>query len=403
MIPNTNSVPKASRNALRMLKLYTMLIGVPKETYPNEKRVSLVPSEVKKLTSGGTEVLVEEGAGSMAGFEDDEYIKAGAKVVKREEVFDKSHIILKVRGLTADRESFLREKELYRGKTVIGFLEPFEVGDVLNEVRELRITAFAIELVPRITRAQSMDALSSMATVAGYRSVLIAAGLLPKMFPMLMTAAGTVLPAKVFIVGAGVAGLQAIATAKRLGAVVSAYDIRPAAKEQVLSLGAKFVELGLESEELEDRSGYAKAMGEEFYKKQREKMMQVVGESDVVITTATVPGKKAPILITEEMVRGMKDGSVIVDLAAERGGNCELTVSGKTVERYGVKIVGAVNLPSEVPYDASLMYSKNIYNFLNLLMKDSDIEDEILRETLLLREGELVNERIKEHLSAGGS
>jgi NAD(P) transhydrogenase subunit alpha len=263
-----------------------------------------------------------------------------------------------------------------------------------------------MELIPRITRAQSMDALSSQATVAGYRAVLIGAGLLPKMFPMLMTAAGTVLPANVFVIGAGVAGLQAIATAKRLGAVVYAYDIRPAVKDQVRSLGAKFVDLGLETGSAEDKGGYAKAMDEEFYRKQRELMRDQVIRSDLVICTAMVPGRRAPILITEDMVKGMKPGSVIVDVAAERGGNCELTEPGKTVERYGVKIVGALNLPAEVPYDASMMYSKNLFNFLNLILRDGelnvDTEDEIVRETLLLKEGELVSERIKEFLKGGG-
>ncbi len=377
-----------------------MFIGVLKETYPNEKRVSLVPAEVQKLTEKGVEILVERGAGERAGFSDEDYAQAGAKIVERDEVFEKSEVILKVRGLLADRENFLEEADKYAGKVLIGFLEPFSVEEIIDRVRELKLTAFAMELIPRITRAQSMDALSSMATVAGYKAVLIASNMLPKMFPMLMTAAGTVLPAKVFVVGAGVAGLQAIATAKRLGAVVQAYDIRPAAKEQVLSLGAKFVELGLESEQAEDRGGYARAMDEEFYRRQREMMKEVVAESDVVITTAMVPGKRAPVLITEEMVKGMRPGSVIVDLAAERGGNCELTSPGEVVERYGVKIVGAVNLPSEVPYDASQMYSRNIFNFLNLLIRDGelhiDLEDEIVRETLLLREGELVSERIKQ-------
>lgn len=384
-----------------------MFVGVLKETYPNEKRVSLTPSEVQKLKKKGVEVLVEEGAGERAGFPDEEYSQAGAKLTSREEVLRNSQIVLKVRGLMADKENFLEEAEKYTGKVLIGFLEPFGVGELLDRVKSINLTAFAMELIPRTTRAQSMDVLSSMATVAGYKAALIGANLLPKMFPMLMTAAGTVLPAKVFVVGAGVAGLQAIATAKRLGAVVQAYDIRPAAKEQVLSLGAKFVELGLESEQAEDRGGYAKAMDEEFYRRQREMMKEVVGESDVVITTAMVPGKRAPVLVTEDMVRGMKPGSVIVDLAAERGGNCELTVPGETVEKYGVRIVGAVNLPAEVPHDASQMYSRNLVNFLNLLIKDGefhiDLEDDIVRDTLLLREGELVNERIKELVGGGAS
>ncbi len=383
-----------------------MLIGVLKERYPNEKRVSLVPSEVAKLLKKGAGILVERGSGEAAGFSDEEYAQAGAELVERAEVFDRADILLKVRDLMADRDNFLQEAEKYRGKTIIGFLEPFSVGDIYEKVRELKLTAFAMELIPRITRAQSMDALSSMATVAGYKAVLIAANMLPKMFPMLMTAAGTVLPAKVFVVGAGVAGLQAIATAKRLGAVVQAYDIRPAAKEQVLSLGAKFVELGLESEQAEDKGGYAKAMDEEFYRRQREMMKEVVGESDVVITTAMVPGKRAPVLITEDMVKGMRPGSVIVDLASERGGNCELTVPGEVVEKYGVRIVGAVNLPSQVPHDASQMYARNVVNFLSLILKDGelkiDTEDEIVRETLLFKEGELVSERIKEFVSGGG-
>jgi NAD(P) transhydrogenase subunit alpha len=382
-----------------------MFVGVLKETYPNEKRVSLVPQEVAKLKKKGIEVLVERGAGERSGFSDGEFSEAGAKITEREEVFEKAEVLLKVRGLLADEENFLKEADRYTWKILIGFLEPFGIDKVLDRVSSLKLTAFAMELIPRITRAQSMDALSSMATVSGYKAVLIAADMLPKMFPMLMTAAGTVLPAKVFVVGAGVAGLQAIATAKRLGAVVQAYDIRPAAKEQVLSLGAKFVELGLESGEAEDKGGYAKAMDEEFYRRQREMMREVVAESDVVITTAMVPGRRAPVLITEEMIRGMKPGSVVVDLAAERGGNCELTVPGETVERYGVKIVGAVNLPSEVPHDASLMYSRNLTNLLGLLFREGefvlDTEDEVVRGVLLLRNGELVNERIKEHI--GGS
>jgi NAD(P) transhydrogenase subunit alpha len=261
-----------------------------------------------------------------------------------------------------------------------------------------------MELIPRITRAQSMDSLSSMATITGYKAVLLAAEELPRMFPMLMTASGTIVPARVFVVGAGVAGLQAIATSRRLGAIVQAYDIRPASREQVLSLGAKFVELELDTKKTEDKGGYAKAMDEEFYRKQREMMSQVVSESDVVITTAAVPGKKAPILITEEMVKGMKPGSVIVDVAAGQGGNCELTEAGKTLKKYGVTISGPANLPATVPYHASQMYSKNVSNFLSLLVKDGkltiDLEDEILRETLVTREGEIMNARVRELVGA---
>ncbi len=375
-----------------------MKLGVLKERYKGEKRVALTPEVIKKLSS--FEIFVERGAGKEAGFEDEEYEKAGAKVVEREEVFRNAEIILKVRGLSAEKENFLEEKEFYRGKILIGMLEPFNVKELLKEIEELELTAFALELVPRITRAQNVDVLSSMATVAGYKAVLIGANFLNKMFPMLMTAAGTVLPAKVFVIGAGVAGLQAIATAKRLGAVVQAYDIRPSTKEQVESLGAKFLSLGLETKEAEDRSGYAKEMGEEFYKKQRELMKKAVSESDLVISTASVPGKRAPVLITEDMIKDMKKGSVIVDLAAERGGNCELTVPGEVIEKYGVKIVGALNLPSEIPYDASLMFSRNLANFLKLLFKDGEInkEDEIIKETLLFEKGKLVNERIKKFL-----
>ncbi len=383
-----------------------MFVGVPRETFPGENRVALTPSEVKKLVNAGIEVIVEAGAGERAGFSDHLYMESGAKIGNREEVFSKSEILLKVRGLLADEENFKLEHELYRNKTIIGFLEPFEIKKILDVVKDLRLTAFSMELIPRTTRAQSMDALSSMATVAGYKAVLIASNLLPKMFPMLMTAAGTILPAKVFVIGAGVAGLQAIATAKRLGAVVQAYDIRPAAKEQVQSLGAKFVELGLESEEAQDRSGYARAMDEDFYRRQRQMMREVVSDSDVVISTAVVPGKRAPVLITEDMVKSMKEGAVIVDLAAERGGNCELSLPGKTVEKFGVKIVAPLNLPSEVPYDASQMYSRNLYNFLNLILKDGglriDTEDDIVRETLLLDRGELVNQRIRELVTGGG-
>ena len=383
-----------------MLKLYSMLLGVLKEKYPNEKRVALVPADVERLTKKGYQVLVEKRAGERAGFPDEEYRKAGAKVTSRKEVLGKAEVILSVRNLAADRENFLKEAEIYRGKVIVGFLEPFGVGDLVSRIGDLKITAFAMELIPRTTRAQSMDALSSQATVAGYRAVLIGANLLPKMFPMLMTAAGTVLPANVFVIGAGVAGLQAIATAKRLGAVVYAYDIRPAVKEQVQSLGAKFVDLGLETEEAEDKGGYARAMDEEFYRKQRDLMKDQAVRSDLIVCTAVVPGKRAPVLITEDMVKEMRPGSVIVDLAAERGGNCDLTEPGKTVEKHGVKIVGAVNLPSEVPYDASLMYSRNILNFLNLILKDGKIstEDEIAKETLLFKEGDLVSQRIKEFL-----
>ena len=264
------------------------------------------------------------------------------------------------------------------------------------------VNAFALELLPRIARAQPMDVLSSMASIAGYKSVLLAAEALNKLFPMMITAAGTITPAHVFIVGVGVAGLQAIATAKRLGAVIRAYDVRPAVKEQVESLGAKFVEMELETEDSETSGGYAKAMDEDFYRRQREMMKEVVAESDVVITTALIPGKKAPILITEEMVKGMTSGSVIVDLAAEGGGNCELTKSGETIEAHGVQIIGIENLASTIPHHASQMYAKNLTAFLKILVDDGELninmDDEIIRDTLLTYQGEVVNPRVKELL-----
>ncbi|RMF55334.1 MAG: Re/Si-specific NAD(P)(+) transhydrogenase subunit alpha [Calditrichaeota bacterium] len=381
-----------------------MIVGIPKETFPNETRVALIPAHIPALSKAGIEVIVESGAGTAAGFLDQEYEEKGAKLVKdRSEVFSKADVILQVRALGANPDKGLDDLKLMKeGQVIIGFLEPLTAKKEVEELAKKKVTAFAMELIPRITRAQSMDALSSMANLAGYKAVILAADHLPKIFPMMMTAAGTIVAAKVFIVGAGVAGLQAIATARRLGAVVQAYDIRPAVKEQVMSLGAKFVELELTTEEAEDKGGYAKAMDEEFYRKQREMMTTVVAESDVVITTAAVPGKKAPILVTEEMVKGMKSGSVIVDLAAERGGNCEITEPGKVVQKHGVTIVGALNLPSEVPFNASQTYSKNITNFLALLNKEGqltlDMEDEIVRDTMVTRDGEIVNPKVKEAL-----
>ena len=380
-----------------------MFVGVLKDRCINEKRVSLVPSDVSPLKELGLKVIVERGAGEEAGISDEEYIAHGAQIAPREEVLKKSELILKVRGLMAEREEFLKEDESYRGKVLISTVEPFSLTqEILSKVSGLRMTVFALELIPRITRAQSMDVLSSMATVAGYRAVIIGANYLRKMFPMLMTAGGTVLPAKVFVIGAGVAGLQAIATAKRLGAVVEAYDIRPSVKEQVQSVGAKFVELGLETENAEDKGGYAKEMGEEFYRRQREVMAQVIKRSDLVISTAMVPGKRAPVLITADMVRSMRRGSVIIDLSAERGGNCELTKPGEVVEVNGVKVVGPLNLPSDLARDSSQLFSKNVSNFLRLLIKEGELkinrEDEIVDETLLFLNGELVNKRISERL-----
>ena len=288
------------------------------------------------------------------------------------------------------------------GQVVIGMADPLGSPEIARELSSRGVIAFALELIPRITRAQSMDVLSSMATIAGYKAVLLAANTLPRMFPLLTTAAGTITPAHVFIVGVGVAGLQAIATARKLGAVVEAYDVRPAVKEQVQSVGAKFVELPLETAQAEDKGGYAKAQDESFYQRQREMMARVIAANDVVITTAVVPGKKAPVLVTAEMVRGMAPGSVIVDLAAERGGNCELTRADQVVVENGVTILGPTNLPSTVPYHASQMYAKNITTFLLHLVKDgavkADTTDEITRETLITRDGEVVNPKVRQAL-----
>lgn len=384
-----------------------MIVGVPKEVFPNERCVALVPGLVPSLSKKGLTVLIEKGAGARAGFSDEEYAQQGARIVEnRDELFSQADVILTVHGPGTHSEAGSADlARLHAGKTVIGFLDPLGAPQGIQELAARGATAFSMELMPRITRAQPMDALSSFATVAGYKAVLLAAEVLPKMFPMMMTAAGTITPARVFVVGAGVAGLQAIATARRLGAVVQAYDVRPAVKEQVESLGATFIELALETKEAEDKGGYAKEMGEEFYRKQREMMTEVVAGSDVVITTASIPGKRAPVLITAEMVKGMPLGSVIVDLAAERGGNCALTRPGETVVEEGVTIRGPINLPATVPYHASQMYGKNISNFLLHLVKDGEIEldtdDEITKGTLVTHAGEVVHPRVRELLGLG--
>ncbi|MCW5963178.1 MAG: Re/Si-specific NAD(P)(+) transhydrogenase subunit alpha [Bryobacterales bacterium] len=380
-----------------------MIAGVPRETFEGEHRVAVVPATLPSLTKANVEVLVESGAGDAAGFPDTVYQEKGARVVSRAELFSKADCILQVRSYGADADRGQDLALLRPGQAVIGFFDPLSFPQRIQEVAASGATCFSMELMPRITRAQSMDALSSMATIAGYKAVLIAAGALPKMFPMLMTAAGTVAPAHVFVVGVGVAGLQAIATARRLGGVVRAYDVRPAVREQVESVGAKFVELPLESADAEDKGGYARAQDETFYVRQRELMAKVVSECDVVITTAAIPGKRAPILVTGEMVRGMNPGSVIVDLAAERGGNCDLTVPGEVVVQHGVSIHGPLNVPSTVPYHASQLYAKNITTFLLHLAKSGavslDTEDEIVRETLLTRDGKVVHPRIQELLN----
>ncbi len=376
-------------------------IGVPRETFPGERRVALVPRACDTLGKLGVNVVVEQSAGLEAGFPDEQYATRGARSATRREVFQ-ADVIAQVRSLGANPEAGRADLELlWPGQTVIGFGEPLTALEQDNALARAGVSFFAMELMPRITRAQSMDALSSMATIAGYKAVLLAATTLPKIFPMLMTAAGTVTPARVLILGAGVAGLQAIATARRMGAVVSAYDVRSAVKEQIESLGAKFVVLDIDTGASEGKGGYAKAMGEDFYRRQRELLTQVIREQDVVISTAAVPGKKAPILITTQMANALAPGSVIVDVAAERGGNCELTRPGETVHHQGITILGPLNLASSAPYHASQMYSSNVVSFLKLMLaKDGSLQlkrdDEIIRETLVTHGGEIVHARVNE-------
>jgi NAD(P) transhydrogenase subunit alpha len=379
-----------------------MRVGVPKETYPGETRVAMTPGPLASLAQAGIEVMLEAGAGAAAGFPDDAYSEKGASLGSRDDVFG-ADVVLQVRTLGQNPD--LGRDDLPRlrpGQVVIGFSNPLQQPEAARELAPTGVTSFSIELMPRITRAQSMDGLSSQATVAGYRAVLLAAESLPKMFPMLTTAAGTIAPARVLVVGAGVAGLQAIATARRLGAVVEAYDVRPAVKEQVQSLGAKFVELELETEQAEGAGGYAKEMDEEFLRRQRELMARVVASSDAVIPTAQVQGKKAPMIVTADMVEGMQSGSVIVDLAAEQGGNCELSQPDEDVVEHGVRILGPTNLPASAPFHASQMYSKNLANFLALLVKDGelviDLEDEIVDGTIVTRDGKIVCSRVLEAL-----
>ncbi len=381
-----------------------MIVGVPKESYPGEHRVALVPAILDSLKKTDLEVLIESGAGDEAGYPDSVFTEKGAKVAgSRAQVFESSDFIVQLRLLGANLDQGKADLKLLRsGQVVIGMAEALTDPQSVKALGDCGVMVFAMELMPRITRAQSMDVLSSMGTVAGYKAVILAASSLPKMFPMLMTAAGTVTPARVLVIGAGVAGLQAISMARRLGSAVEAYDIRPAVKEQILSLGAKFVELPIETSDSEDKGGYAKVQDEAFYQKQRELLARVIASSDVVISTAAVPGKKAPVLITADMVAGMSPGSVIVDLAAERGGNCELTKPSQTIVAHGVTIHGPENLPSTVPYHSSQMYAKNIATFLLHLVKKGefkiDMSDEITKGTLLTRDGEVIHPTIREAL-----
>lgn len=377
-----------------------MIVAVPAETFPGERRVALVPAAVKPLARLGAEVHVQTGAGVAAGFPDAAYVQAGATLTTdRDALFRAADVIVQVRAAGANPEAGREDLERLReGQCLVAQCDPLTDPAAACALAERRALIFALELIPRITRAQSMDVLSSMATLAGYKGVLIAANLLPQMFPMLMTAAGTLTPAKVLVLGVGVAGLQAIATARRLGAVVQAYDLRPETREQVESLGARFVVLDLESGAGE--GGYAKAMSEEFYRRQRELMRNVVAGMDVVLTTAAVPGKKAPLLLTREMVEAMPPGSVVVDLAAERGGNCELTRPGETLVHNGVTICGPVNLPSDLPRHASQMYSNNVVTFLKLLIQEGrlvlDLTDEVIAGTLVTRGGEVVHPLVRQ-------
>jgi NAD(P) transhydrogenase subunit alpha len=393
-----------------------VIVGVPKEIYPGERRVALTPVVVPMLAKAGLEVVIEAGAGSSAGYPDAQYQEKGGKVLPdRAAVFSQSDIIVQVLGHGANDKNGESDLRLMRrGQALVGFLRPLGTpgkdgkadASKLQEIAQTSVTAFAVELMPRTTRAQSMDALSSMASIAGYKAVLEVANALPRIFPMMTTAAGTITPSRVLIIGVGVAGLQAIATARRLGAVVSAYDVRPAAKEQVQSLGARFVELPLETQDAQDARGYAKAQDEAFYAKQRELLGRTVAENDAVITTAVVPGKKAPVLVTAEMVKGMVPGSVILDLAAERGGNCELTRAGEAVVVNGVTVIGPINLASGVPHHASQMYARNLTAFLANLVKDGKIRpaesDDIIRDTLVTQGGEVVNARVRELLGMPG-
>jgi H+-translocating NAD(P) transhydrogenase subunit alpha len=379
-----------------------VIVGVPKESYPGERRVALVPVVIPILAKAGIEVLIEKDAGEQAGYPDGAYLEKGAKIAPdRPAVFANADIIAQVLCYGSNDATGEADLALMRsGQILMGFLRPFGSVDVIQRIAQAGITSFSVELMPRTTRAQSMDALSSMGTVCGYKAVLLAAETSPRIFPMMTTAAGTITPARVFVIGAGVAGLQAISTARRLGAVASAYDMRPAAKEQVQSLGGRFVELPIEAQNAQDARGYGTAQDESFYARQRELLTRVVAESDIVISAAVIPGKKSPVLITADMVKGMAPGSVIVDLAAERGGNCELTQTGETVQVHGVTIIGAINLASSVPYHASQMYARNLTTYLTYMVKEGklqlNLQDEIVRETLITNGGEVVNNRVRE-------
>ncbi len=384
-----------------------MKVAVVRETYPGERRVALVPAVAPLLTKAGWQVFVESGAGDAAGFTDHDYEAAGAAIIEgREAAFQQAEVVLHVRALGANPQAGRADLEKLRpGQVVVGMCDPLGNPEAMRELADRKATVFALELMPRISRAQSMDVLSSMATIAGYKAVLQAADHLPKLFPMMMTAAGTLIPAKVLVIGAGVAGLQAVASARRLGAVVQAYDVRPVVKQQIESLGAKFVELDLDTGDSEDQGGYAKQLTDEQINSQQQQLADIVAECDVCISTAAIPGKPSPVLLIADGVRRMRPGSVIVDLAAERGGNCELTKADQTVVEHGVTILGPTNLPSEVPQHASQMYAKNLVTFLLSLTKegelDIDLNDEVIRDTLAAKDGQVQSERLREMLGLG--
>lgn len=381
-----------------------MIVAVVRENYPGENRVALVPASVPNLKKAGAQVLVQRGAGTPAGFPDQQYVDKGAELIdSRQQAFERADVVFQIRSYGANPVHGQGDLDLMRpGQIVVGMCDPLGNPQAIQEVAARQAKLFALEMIPRITRAQSMDVLSSQATIAGYRAVLLAAIELPKMFPMLMTAAGTLSPARVFVIGAGVAGLQAIATAKRLGAIVTAYDVRPEAKEQIESLGAKCAQLNLEVEGAQDKGGYAKDLGEEFYRKQREFMGEIAAESDVVITTAAIPGKKSPLLITGEGIRRMPPGGIAIDLAAERGGNIEGSLPDQRVELDGITILGPTNLSAEIPNHASQMFSNNIVKFLLNMVADQQVqlnlEDEIVAGTIATNDGEVVNSRLREML-----
>lgn len=382
----------------------TKTVGAPRECFPGEQRAALVPADVGMLKKAGFEVIVERALGSRAGYRDEDYTQQGALLVdSRNAVFEGSDVIVQVRTAGANRHAGADDLNLLRsGQTLVGMCDPLSQPQIMQDVANKGVTCYSLELLPRITRAQSMDVLSSQASIAGYRAVLTGSTLLPRMCPMMMTAAGTIAPARFFIVGAGVAGLQAIATARRLGAVVWAYDIRPAVKEEVLSLGAKFLELDLVQSQDKQSGGYAQEMDEEFYRKQRDAMTSLIAETDVLITTAAVPGRKAPLLVTADMIKGMPPGSVVVDLAAEQGGNVEVTKPGEVSVEFGVTIDGTINVPATVPYHSSQMFGRNVTTFLKHLLSedafDNPSDDEIVQETLVTTGGDVVHARVRDAL-----